>query len=1184
MSAPFPSPDLIDALKEGRAIAIVGSGLSSQVGGPSWEDLLYGMVAEACETRPEEADKIRAAFLEIRGNRFLSGAGILKQVLGPGFAKSVVRQIEFKRELKPRAEIKETEKILDALFETCGRSEKRELVPSISHRMLMQLPFRAIITTNYDRLLEEAAISKKRSSVFTRSYPYLPKRVQDAKWFLLKIHGCIGTPEDIILSRDDYRKTLFGEPIREVLESLFKTNEKFWIGYGHNDPTLDFLVDECLEKLHLNGGFAVAKKTNYVLENRFTTADILPSWVDDHSQIPDYLRKLAEATDSPLIFEITIKCEWTGDRDAVSYGKRIAEAFSRLGGDYDLFRVEMGSIRLYLETKASNLAGLRNRLAESDPEILKIIKSFNIASFDGLNVENLIYNGNIDEVDSSTSIQADVSESKHHFPVPNQIPPPPADFKGREDEIKDILANFEKGATITGLRGMGGIGKTALALVLAEKLKDQFPDGQIFIDMRGTSVNPALPPVTPVEAMAQVIRAYKPVERLPENPVELHGLYLSVLTGKHTLLLLDNAVNSEQVVYLLPPAGCSVLITSRIKFTLLGLVEKDLDVLPSDKACELLIETAPRIGNRAEELAKLCGYLPIALRNAARALAEKRDLGVPEYEKRLRDKVARLELVKASFSLSYELLTPGRKKQWRRLSVFPEDFDGKAAIAVLKMAPGPSAEALSDLVRWSLVDFIPFSDSEGGRYRLHDLARLFAESCLEPDELIDVQQKHSKHYLKVLSEADKLYEKGEENLLTGLKLFDREWANIKVGQAWTKTMVRISKRLKKSDMKFVLQMANSYPNDGAYVLGLRLHSRDMISWLETGLKATRIMGRRSAEGPHLGNLGSAYYYLGDYRKAIEYYGQALAISREIKDRQNEGNDLGNLGVAYYDLGETRKAIEYYGQALAINREIGNRRSEGANLGNLGLAYSRLGDYRKAIEYHELAFVISREIGDRRNEGTQLGNLGVVYYDLGETRKAIEYYEQALAITREIGDRRGEGDRLGNLGNAYHDLGETRKAIKYYEQALAIGREIEDLTTEGENLCNLGKAYSDLNEADKAIECYMQSLDIVRKIEYRKVEGEALYNLGKVYVDLGENKKAIDYCDQALEIFQKMEYRSGEADALFNKSLALDNLGQRQKAIDGAKAALDIFEQIESPRAEKARRKLAEWQSSSPPEN
>jgi hypothetical protein len=113
------------------------------------------------------------------------------------------------------------------------------------------------------------------------------------------------------------------------------------------------------------------------------------------------------------------------------------------------------------------------------------------------------------------------------------------------------------------------------------------------------------------------------------------------------------------------------------------------------------------------------------------------------------------------------------------------------------------------------------------------LARLFAESCLELGELFDAQQKHSKHYLKVLSEANKLYITGEENLLAGLKLFDLEWINIKAGQAWTKSMVRISSKLMKSDKKFVMQMAISYPNDGVYILGLRLIPLDQISWLET---------------------------------------------------------------------------------------------------------------------------------------------------------------------------------------------------------------------------------------------------------------------------------------------------------------------------------------------------------------
>jgi hypothetical protein len=155
LSVPSPSPDLIDALMQGRAIAIVGSGLSREVGGPSWEELLYGLVAEVCETRPEEADRIKTAFQEICKSRFLDGAALLKSILGPGFQRAVVRQIESKRELKPRNEIKETEDILDALFEKCGKPETRMLAPSISHRILMQLPFRAINTTNYDQILEK---------------------------------------------------------------------------------------------------------------------------------------------------------------------------------------------------------------------------------------------------------------------------------------------------------------------------------------------------------------------------------------------------------------------------------------------------------------------------------------------------------------------------------------------------------------------------------------------------------------------------------------------------------------------------------------------------------------------------------------------------------------------------------------------------------------------------------------------------------------------------------------------------------------------------------------------------------------------------------------------------------------------------------------------------------------------
>lgn len=152
--------------------------------------------------------------------------------------------------------------------------------------------------------------------------------------------------------------------------------------------------------------------------------------------------------------------------------------------------------------------------------------------------------------------------------------------------------------------------------------------------MHGTRVNP----LSSAEAMAYVIHAYRPNEILPEDRNELRGLYLSVLAGKRALMLLENAGNKEQIEPLLPPVGVAILITSRNRFALPGLKKIDLDILPPDKSSELLLKITERIGNRAQELAELCGYLSLALRNAASVLAEREDISVNEYERRLGSK------------------------------------------------------------------------------------------------------------------------------------------------------------------------------------------------------------------------------------------------------------------------------------------------------------------------------------------------------------------------------------------------------------------------------------------------------------------------------------------------------------------------------------------------------------------
>ena len=243
---------------------------------------------------------------------------------------------------------------------------------------------------------------------------------------------------------------------------------------------------------------------------------------------------------------------------------------------------------------------------------------------------------------------------------------------------------------------------------------------------------------------------------------------------------------------------------------------------------------------------------------------------------------------------------------------------------------------------------------------------------------------------------------------------------------------------------------------------------------------------------------------------------------KVSDKRARVGILSELGNIHCLLSETCKAIDYYQQALQISREIGDRRFEGANLGNLGAAYADLSDPLKAIEHYQQALTIAREIGDRRFEGANLGNLGIVYANLGESRKAIEHYQQALTIAREIGDRRFEGANLGNLGTAYAALGEPRKAIEHFEQAFKISREIGDRRGEGAALGNLGTAYANLGEPLKAVEHYQQALTIARKIGDRQGEGNALWNKSLALAKLGERTKAIEWAKAALSVFESIE--------------------------------------------------------------
>jgi tetratricopeptide (TPR) repeat protein len=744
----------------------------------------------------------------------------------------------------------------------------------------------------------------------------------------------------------------------------------------------------------------------------------------------------------------------------------------------------------------------------------------------------------------------------------HQLPADVADFAGRGAQVEALLRLLSAPGgrvAISAIEGMAGLGKTTLAMHVAHHLSETYSDGQIVVDMAGTSAAP----LQPAQALAGVIRAFEPLMQLPETAVELQPIYLSTLRGRRVLIVLDNALDADQVAPLVPPETCALIVTARRRIALAGLTRVDLDLLAANEATDLLqsiVGPGRAEGAELSRIAQLCGFLPLALRVAGMFLDANPHWSATDFIATLADERERLDRLRlegsapldvaASLSLSVHELRAARPDladRWHELAAFPAGFDTDAAAAIWEQ-PAPAArDALGLLLSRSMVMYDPAQ----WRWRLHDLMRDVAghpaavealgASADMPARLAAARRRHAEHYHAVVAATEELYLKGGTQAVSGLALFDRERRNIEWGYAWAADRAM--------DDPVASRLCVSYPNVGAHVLRLRRHPRQRIVWLETAVTAARQLADRRGEGDALSNLGRAYADLGESRRAIAYYERALAVARDIDDRRGEGNALSNLGLAYAELGEPRRAIEHHEQALTIARETGDRRREGNALGNLGRAYADLGKVHRAVEHQEKALAIAREIGNPRGEAIALSHLGIAYRELGETRRAIDHLEQALAITREIGDGRLEGSALGNLGIAYHNLGDSGRAIELYNQYLAIAREIGDRRGEGLALGSLGLAYASLGETRHAIEHYEQTLAISREIGDRHAAGATFGNLGNAYRALGEPQRAIGHYERALAIAQEIGDRHAEGAALGNLGLVYQTLGDTRRAVE-----------------------------------
>lgn len=381
--------------------------------------------------------------------------------------------------------------------------------------------------------------------------------------------------------------------------------------------------------------------------------------------------------------------------------------------------------------------------------------------------------------------------------------------------------------------------------------------------------------------------------------------------------------------------------------------------------------------------------------------------------------------------------------------------------------------------------------------------------------------------------------------------------------------------------------------------------RESILRLEQVLRyCERIKGKR-AIGSVVCNLGFAYFSLGYYSKAIEYYERALKIAREMEDLGQVGGNLNNLATAYrssgdylkamecaeqalesfqkigdipgeilatlggihLSLGNYRKALGYYQQALASALAKRQQRTEGVALDGLGLAYISLGQYAKAIDHHQKALMMYKEIGNRNGEGEALHNLGVAYSSLGEYNKAVKHYEEGLKISREVGNRQGERDALGGLAIACWSTGNFSEAIEYSEQALEISQQMGDRAGEGKSLSHLGNISFSLGEYAKVIYYYEQALNISKKIGDRTGEAINLGNLGSAYFSLGHYAQAIESYRKALKTSREIQHTKLEGDTLDNLGLLYFSQGDCSAAVEYHKQALEISRKIADRKGE-----------------
>ena len=781
---------------------------------------------------------------------------------------------------------------------------------------------------------------------------------------------------------------------------------------------------------------------------------------------------------------------------------------------------------------------------------------------------------------------------------PRELPADVVAFTGRAEQVATLDALLAQAETapavvVSAVSGTAGVGKTALAVHWAHRVANRFPDGQLYVNLRGYDPDQPVHAADALEAFLRALGVAGPA--VPHELSERAARYRTLVAGRRMLVLLDNAHSVDQVRDLLPGTpSCFVVVTSRDTLPALvarhGAVRVNLDLLAPAEAVALL---RTLIGTRVDAepehaavLADRCARLPLALRIAAELAAARPAATIAELADELGDESRRLDLlaaggdeytaVRAVFSWSLRYLTEDAAMAFTLLGLHPGvDIDRFATAALTGTDPAAARSLIDVLTRAHLLD-----ELGGGRFGMHDLLRAYASE--QAGRLGDPIRRAAltrllDHYLSTATEALRFafptsYRPDGQDI--GADTRAPRFSSAASAVAWLDAeranLLAIARAAVEGSEAHTIRLSAAL----APYLDARAHYQDALTLHGLARTAARATNDRVGEGRASSLLGTVNRRLGDYRGALDSYEYALAIHREFGDRASEGATLHGLGLACWRLGRYGEALQRITEALKIYLEIGDRAREGSALYGLGLAYLQLGQHAEARVQHERALVVHREIGDRIGEGRALNNLGSIHQRLAHHAEARDHYQRSLVIAREVGNRAGEGVALGNLGDLDEELGRYDDARLHYEQALALCRQIGYRVGQAEALRGLGVVSGRLNRIDEALEHLRHAVALCHDLGERETEIRALLDLGDALHAAGRPDEALDRHRAALALAGETADSYALARALAAIAAVLRDTGETDGARQHWQQALAHYTDLGTPQTEEIRRQLA----------